>query len=446
MLDDIAVNLARARMAQGLSQEELGNQLGLSRQAVSKWERGESVPDLVNLMALADLYGMAIDEIVRGPRGEGGSGCDEAELSEPLEDEPEELPEDGLPGAFGCEDAADAPPAPPAGPATSALLQRPAVRAAIIGCSIAVLVISILGAFVALKMGPAGDPATSSFAKTAQQRDDGASSFAYDGRLMRVASEDFAPESIDRLSVDWYGGAAQVYVVDDEETGGMIRVCEDSTIPLTEDEVVRCAIKGRTLEVSSAHAGLMLEAVQHVNIQVPRSVADAFDIVDMSGLASSFEVRDITCRQLTLGAASDSVSVRTSGVTAEELAFSQSGRTQSTLSGSFKQVRLMQNSGGVKLVDAIMPELLEADVAGGDLVVTLPPWGPFAVDVVNTGGAFSCDFDRAGTARVYSERAGREVEALCYGAADVVEPLYNLSIGTGRISIVSDVDSGPVKE
>ena len=90
MLDDIAVNLARARMAQGLSQEELGNQLGLSRQAVSKWERGESVPDLVNLMALADLYGMAIDEIVRGPRGEGGSGCGEAELSEPLEDEPDE--------------------------------------------------------------------------------------------------------------------------------------------------------------------------------------------------------------------------------------------------------------------------------------------------------------------------------------------------------------------
>ena len=47
-------NLIRARKARGMTQEELAARLSISRQAVSKWETGESLPDLYKLAALAD--------------------------------------------------------------------------------------------------------------------------------------------------------------------------------------------------------------------------------------------------------------------------------------------------------------------------------------------------------------------------------------------------------
>ena len=54
----MAQRLVDRRKAAGLSQEALAAQLGVSRQAVSKWERSESSPDTDNLIALAALYGM----------------------------------------------------------------------------------------------------------------------------------------------------------------------------------------------------------------------------------------------------------------------------------------------------------------------------------------------------------------------------------------------------
>lgn len=58
--------LVDRRKAAGLSQEALAAQLGVSRQAVSKWERSESSPDTDNLIALAALYGVSLDELLYG--------------------------------------------------------------------------------------------------------------------------------------------------------------------------------------------------------------------------------------------------------------------------------------------------------------------------------------------------------------------------------------------
>lgn len=64
---EIAERLAARRKLAGLSQEALAEKLGVSRQAVSKWERSESSPDTDNLIALAKLYGVSLDELsVRG--------------------------------------------------------------------------------------------------------------------------------------------------------------------------------------------------------------------------------------------------------------------------------------------------------------------------------------------------------------------------------------------
>lgn len=70
------------RQGQGLSQEQLAEKVGVSRQAVSKWEGGLSVPELDKLLALCDCFGVTMDELTRdevpGPApdcGETGSGA-----------------------------------------------------------------------------------------------------------------------------------------------------------------------------------------------------------------------------------------------------------------------------------------------------------------------------------------------------------------------------------
>ena len=62
---EIANRLVELRKKNGLSQEELAEKLGLSRQAVSKWERAEASPDTDNLICLAKLYGVSLDELLR---------------------------------------------------------------------------------------------------------------------------------------------------------------------------------------------------------------------------------------------------------------------------------------------------------------------------------------------------------------------------------------------
>lgn len=62
----MAQRLVDRRKTAGLSQEALAAQLGVSRQAVSKWERSESSPDTDNLIALAALYGVSLDELLYG--------------------------------------------------------------------------------------------------------------------------------------------------------------------------------------------------------------------------------------------------------------------------------------------------------------------------------------------------------------------------------------------
>ncbi len=52
------------RTARHMSQEFLAEQLGVTRQAVSKWESGTSEPSTANLLALAKLYGISLDELV----------------------------------------------------------------------------------------------------------------------------------------------------------------------------------------------------------------------------------------------------------------------------------------------------------------------------------------------------------------------------------------------
>lgn len=58
--------LLEIRKKQGLSQEELGMELQVSRQTISKWESGQSYPDFQRLVMLSDYFNMTLDELVKG--------------------------------------------------------------------------------------------------------------------------------------------------------------------------------------------------------------------------------------------------------------------------------------------------------------------------------------------------------------------------------------------
>ena len=85
--------IQEARKAAGLSQESLGERLGVSRQAVSKWEADTSVPELENLIAMSRIFGVTIGALL---------GVEPEAAEEPSED--------GAPEAPGAEAASPAPP------------------------------------------------------------------------------------------------------------------------------------------------------------------------------------------------------------------------------------------------------------------------------------------------------------------------------------------------
>ena len=62
---EIANRLVNLRKQNSLSQEALAEKLGISRQAVSKWERAEASPDTDNLILLSRIYGISMDELLR---------------------------------------------------------------------------------------------------------------------------------------------------------------------------------------------------------------------------------------------------------------------------------------------------------------------------------------------------------------------------------------------
>ncbi len=100
MTVETANRLYELRKKHNLSQEELAERLGVSRQAVSKWERSEASPDTDNLIALAKIYGLSLDELIYGEKAEASEQPEtsteqtgENEIDPDLSEDPEENPE-----------------------------------------------------------------------------------------------------------------------------------------------------------------------------------------------------------------------------------------------------------------------------------------------------------------------------------------------------------------
>lgn len=64
MKNQLSMNLTALRKMNQYTQEEVASRIGVSRQAVAKWESGESAPDIINCNALAEMYNVSLDDLV----------------------------------------------------------------------------------------------------------------------------------------------------------------------------------------------------------------------------------------------------------------------------------------------------------------------------------------------------------------------------------------------
>ena len=78
MYDAVAAQLCRLRKEHGFSQDELAQRLGVSRQAISKWEQGRALPDTAHLLDLARLYGCTLDELIQPAQAAASSMAGDA--------------------------------------------------------------------------------------------------------------------------------------------------------------------------------------------------------------------------------------------------------------------------------------------------------------------------------------------------------------------------------
>lgn len=69
VLTEFGERVQALRKARGLSQEQLAEAAGVSRQAVSKWELGESAPELEKVLALSEFFGVTTDYLLKGGGG-----------------------------------------------------------------------------------------------------------------------------------------------------------------------------------------------------------------------------------------------------------------------------------------------------------------------------------------------------------------------------------------
>ncbi len=75
-MSNISKNIKQVRLAHEMSQTQLAEKIGVSRQSVSSWERGVSMPDLQMLVALANALGVEIEVLIYGSGNKKGKRND----------------------------------------------------------------------------------------------------------------------------------------------------------------------------------------------------------------------------------------------------------------------------------------------------------------------------------------------------------------------------------
>ena len=357
----IADRLVELRRAHGYSQEGLAAELGLTRQAVSRWERGESLPDTENLIALADLYGVSLDELVR-PLAQGAG---EPAPGEPdAEDELEENP------------AAEAEPVPET-------MSAPSMTGHERGCLIAAVVVAVLVAALFLLGAILGAINYLSFQPS--------SGVVETGGAVGSMSEHFDSGQVHDLRINWGLGPVIVKQVDAEETGGSVLVEEEYLDAGFEAYPMKTHLSGGELVIDYGVNGTVFQGNhgKRLTVLVPEGEATLGD-VRFSIANDELDLRNLACETLCIQLASGVVQARK--VTAEQLDLEVSSG-DATVDGSFaRSVTVELGSGDALVSTDVMPHDTSMQVASGDAVLKLPRKAGFTAQVQVSSGDFDLDF------------------------------------------------------
>ena len=63
---EIGEKLKNSRINAGMTQEQIAEKINVSRQTISNWEAGKSLPDVINLIKISDLYQISLDDLLKG--------------------------------------------------------------------------------------------------------------------------------------------------------------------------------------------------------------------------------------------------------------------------------------------------------------------------------------------------------------------------------------------
>lgn len=425
MNQKIAARLVEYRQTAGLSQEKLAEQLNVSRQAVSKWERGESLPDIGNIMALADLYSVTIDELLRGKAvGEvavgvdkgavaaGGDGessgnakaassADAAETQRPSSENEACAQEASMEGECGFPDNAEASHGLEREEAKPPCKKRrtwPKVVAATLG----VLLVAILVGTVAY-LAPAVSSAEHPFAKEMAEYKPTVG-FPWD----KLSDEDYAAEGegsctvsgyISALYLDWPEGKVSIRTVDNQETQGAM-VIRDKTSG--SDTPVRWRQEGGQLVVFQERdeSGLPVAASlpevlkPEVEILVPQAI-NLLDLLQMRVENGAVDVDGFHLMQLKLQQDSGTVSLSQNDVMQGNIEVS--GGMLSMKGSSNRSMDLLQRGGTSTIsFQGTAPPTMDVVVEGGDATVWLGADEGCQVKLDQSGdGVFDFSFDSA---------------------------------------------------
>ena len=88
---DFSEKLMTLRKQAGLSQEQLADRLGVTRQSVSKWESGAAFPELVKIVSLSEMFGVSVDYLVKDYLEEPGQTAEESSDTARLEQKVDDL-------------------------------------------------------------------------------------------------------------------------------------------------------------------------------------------------------------------------------------------------------------------------------------------------------------------------------------------------------------------
>ena len=358
MAFDLGTRIVELRGARGLSQEALANELGISRQAVSRWERGEALPDTENLIALADLFGVTLDELARGSSSEQEveARAETAPVADPCSNSPDE----------------------------SGKRRLKAIGMALIFVGMALIFLGTILRFsnFAPDGGSPISPATDIADLPPVERE-----------------EDILADGVTSLDISWPAGQVTVVAGTTEATDGTIRIHEDRSGTESED-ALRWEIDRGTLRIY-ADPGTDYIGGTSITVTIPYEAFVWLSSVSVEVLDGSICVQGIVPAALTVAMRNgmmqvvdvDVAELRVEQGAGEAHVIGRFGAVDARISGDADAELAVENS------DALS---ISAEVTSGRLALLLPEDMGFTVtQQIDGPGAFETGFPIA-----YDEAGG----------------------------------------